>query len=89
MKIESQINFFFASPTHTSIFYQSFLPGIDEIPMKRSRWQLNPPDPLSTCLSIRIIAEDVVAYRATLNSLLQIIHLVDRINNFCDLTLSS
>ena len=89
MKIESQINFYFTSPTHTSFFYQSFIPGIDEIPMKRSRWQIKPPEPLSTCLTFTISAEDVIAYRATLNSLLQIVHLVDRINYFCDITLSS
>jgi tRNA threonylcarbamoyladenosine modification (KEOPS) complex Pcc1 subunit len=89
MKIESQINFFFVSPTHLSTFYQSFLPGINEIPMKRSRWQITPPEPFSTRLSIVISADDATAYRATINSLLQIVHLVERINILCDETLSS
>ena len=78
MKINSTIQFEFKSPENLQIFYQSFLPEFSDLPMKRSKWVIKDPEPATSTLVFSIESEDATAFRATINSLLQFAHIVEK-----------
>lgn len=78
MKITTQISFQFDSPEDAQIFYTSFLPEFNDMPLKRSQWQVNPPESDSPVIQFNIQAEDATAFRATINSLIQFAHIVEK-----------
>ncbi|UYP46262.1 hypothetical protein NEF87_002547 [Candidatus Lokiarchaeum ossiferum] len=78
MKISTQISFQFDSPEDAQIFYASFLPEFNDMPLKRSHWQVNPPKSESSVIQFHIHAEDATAFRATINSLIQFAHIVEK-----------
>ena len=78
MKIDTQISFHFDSYEDAHIFYTSFLPEFNDMPLKRSRWQVQPPSTSSSAIQFDIHAEDATAFRATINSLIQFAHIVEK-----------
>ncbi len=78
MKITTQISFQFDSPEDAQIFYAAFLPEFNDMPLKRSRWQVQPPSPTSSTIQFDIQADDATAFRATINSLIQFAHVVEK-----------
>ena len=78
MEISTSITFSFASAENATIFYQSFLPEYKDMPMKRSQWQMHPPQAGENLIQFDITATDVTAFRATLNSLIQFAGVVER-----------
>ncbi len=84
MQISDHIQLHFATNLDASIFYQSFLPEITSMPMKRSSWTMHPPEEQGT-LIIEIEAQDAIAYRATINVIIQMAYIVEKTLQIVDL----
>ncbi len=78
MKIISLIKFEFDTPSDAEIFYQSFIPEFQDIPMKRSKWTISNPKADSNEINFQIDSEDATAFRATVNSLIQFANIVEK-----------
>ncbi len=78
MKIENVLTFRFETAETASIFYSSFAPEIEDSVLKRSSWEVAPPDPASSVVIFTIYADDATAFRATVNSVIQIAHIVEK-----------
>lgn len=78
MRISTSISLEFASAEKAHIFYQSFIPEFNDMPMKRSSWTIRPFQPLDQKLTFDIKADDATAFRATINSLIQFASIVER-----------
>jgi tRNA threonylcarbamoyladenosine modification (KEOPS) complex Pcc1 subunit len=78
MFIDTVIKLQFPTPKERDIFYQSFLPEFSDLPMKRSEWQIEVPSQEFGDLSIHIKSVDATAFRATINSLIQFAHIVEK-----------
>ena len=77
MDITDQLQLTFHSQNEAQIFYKSFIPEVASMPMKRSTWHISPPDEHGR-ISIHITAKDAIAYRATINSVIQMAYLVEK-----------
>jgi tRNA threonylcarbamoyladenosine modification (KEOPS) complex Pcc1 subunit len=77
MKVKDHLSLQFSSPIYASIFFRSFSPEIDSLPMKRSSLQIYPPRGESD-IKIIIHAQDAVAFRATINTLIQTAYIVEK-----------
>jgi tRNA threonylcarbamoyladenosine modification (KEOPS) complex Pcc1 subunit len=75
MKIQATIRFLFESEGTATIFLQSFSPEIDQMPMKRTAWSF---EKQKSEIIFEIHSEDAIAFRATLNSLLQFAYAVEK-----------
>lgn len=78
MKIISSIKFEFNSPSDAEIFYKSFVPEFQDMPMKRSKWTISNPKADSNEIIFQIDSEDATAFRATINSLIQFANIVEK-----------
>ena len=78
MKIISSIKFEFNSPNDAEIFYKSFIPEFQDIPMKRSKWTISSPKADSNEINFQIESQDATAFRATINSLIQFANIVEK-----------
>ena len=78
MKIISSIKFEFNSAGDAEIFYKSFIPEFQDIPMKRSKWTISNPKVDSNEIIFQIESEDATAFRATVNSLIQFANIVEK-----------
>jgi tRNA threonylcarbamoyladenosine modification (KEOPS) complex Pcc1 subunit len=78
MRVKSKLELIFTSENDAQIFYQAFLPDLNAIPMKRSKIELDPPNHSSNSVYFSIDADDGIAYRATINSLIQFANIVDQ-----------
>ncbi len=81
MKIISSIKFEFNSPNDAEIFYKSFIPEFQDMPMKRSKWTISNPKADSNDIIFQINSEDATAFRATINSLIQFANIVEKTLN--------
>ena len=85
MYITDKLQLQFNSASDAAIFLESFLPEAHSMPMKRSQWTFSGPD-ASHIITIQITADDAIAYRATINALIQLAYLVEKtitiIDNF-------
>ena len=81
MKIINSIKFEFNSPSDAEIFYQSFIPEFQDMPMKRSKWTISKPKADSSEIFFQIESEDATAFRATINSLIQFANIVEKTIN--------
>lgn len=75
MKIQATLRFQFESEDIATIFLKSFSPEIKQIPMKRTTWSF---EQQGSEVLFEIRSEDAIAFRATINSLLQFAHTVER-----------
>ena len=78
MRILSSIKFEFNSANDAEIFYESFIPEFQDMPMKRSKWTISNPKADSNEISFQINSEDATAFRATVNSLIQFANIVEK-----------
>ena len=76
MIIQDTLQLEFNTVLHADIFLQSFLPEAEGMPMKRAKWQFQRTDD-SRVVKIHITAQDAIAYRATINSLIQLAYVVE------------
>jgi len=81
MKIISSIKFEFNSPKDAEIFYKSFIPEFQDMPMKRSKWTISEPKVDSKKIIFQIDSQDATAFRATINSLIQFANIVEKTIN--------
>ena len=81
MKIISSIKFEFNSASEAEIFYKSFIPEFQDMPMKRSKWTISNPKVDSNEIIFQIDSEDATAFRATINSLIQFANIVEKTIN--------
>ncbi len=81
MKIFNTITFRFENPNNASIFYNSFLPEFEDMPLKRSKWEICHPDQNLNEIIFKIQSEDATAFRATINSLVQFANIVEKTIN--------
>ena len=75
MKIQATLRFQFESEASATIFLRSFSPEMAQLPMKRTTWTVNQH---SSEIIFEIQSDDAIAFRATLNSLLQFAHIVEK-----------
>ena len=78
MRILSSIKFEFNSASDAEIFYESFIPEFQDMPMKRSKWTISNPKVDSNEILFQINSEDATAFRATVNSLIQFANIVEK-----------
>jgi len=78
MKILNSIEFEFNSPSDAEIFYKSFMPEFQDMPMKRSKWTISNLEASSNKIFFQIESEDATAFRATINSLIQFANIVEK-----------
>ena len=85
MHVASNLNLQFKTPEDADIFYQSFMPEFDTLPMKRSQWQIS-HSPESPCdILFDINSDDETAFRATINSVIQFAHVIEVTINLVNL----
>jgi len=53
------------------------MPEFHSLPMKRSKWSVQPPTDTSSDIFFNISSEDGTAFRATINSLIQFANVVE------------
>lgn len=53
------------------------MPEFDTLPMKRSKWSVQPPTNTTSDIIFNISSEDGTAFRATINSLIQFANVVE------------
>ena len=78
MKIISSIKFEFNTASDAEIFYKSFIPEFQDMPMKRSKWTISTPKADFNEIIFQIESEDATAFRATINSLIQFANIVEK-----------
>ena len=81
MQITTEISFNFNTPEDAKIFYSSFMPEFHDMPQKRSIWHVSPLIKESSEIKFKIQSEDATAFRATINSLIQFAHVVEKTLN--------
>ena len=84
MKIRESLEFSFKSPENAMIFYKSFIPELEKIPLKRSKLEIDKPKMESNNVFIRIFADDAIAYRANINSLIIFANSVEKALSLVD-----
>jgi tRNA threonylcarbamoyladenosine modification (KEOPS) complex Pcc1 subunit len=77
MKVESSLRLIFDCSENAQIFYDSFMPEFESLPMKRSHWEINPPRDNLTEINFQISSDDETAFRATINSVIQFAHIIE------------
>jgi KEOPS complex subunit Pcc1 len=81
VKIKSNLRLEFKlGSDNAQIFYTSFIPEFSDMPMKRSKWKIFPPEKQndSEVVIFEIESEDAVAFRATINSIIQFAHIIEK-----------
>ena len=76
MKVSDKLVLHFLSPSDATIFLRSFLPEDTTLPNKRSQWKITTEE-TSADISFDIEADDLTAFRATINSIIQMAYIVD------------
>ena len=77
MQVQTSLRLHFNSPEDAKIFYRAFMPEFNTLPMKRSKWNVQPPSENTSDITFEINSEDGTAFRATVNSLIQFANVVD------------
>ena len=77
MKISDKIVLHFNTPADATIFFKSFIHEHQSLPNKRSSSKMIRSDE-SSYGTFQIEAEDATAFRATINSIVQLAHVVDQ-----------
>ncbi|MHA1818962.1 MAG: KEOPS complex subunit Pcc1 [Promethearchaeota archaeon] len=81
IKISANLVVDMGSEENASIFINSYEPEVGSMPMRRSAVDYQRDE---NYLNFNIKAADITAFRASINSLLQFIDVVDKINNFIE-----
>lgn len=77
IRVHDQLRFVFPSPEFARIFLDAFMPEVPTMPLKRTRIDVG-IDPASPAeVRFTVDADDVVAFRATINSFLQFANVVE------------
>ena len=70
VKVHDQLTLYFENNAHVEIFMEAFLPETNRKTMKRSTMEITAHYGLKPHIKVEIRAQDLIAFRATINSVI-------------------